>query len=143
MRRLNTVGKIKIFLLVLCSIPNLVYPATSAPETSLLMFLIPFIFGALGIPFLSNANSFLFQQHIETPHWNDNPLQLKWPMRLFQFAAAFFMVTGSSMVIGSALHHQVFNAFGLVALMFGLGIYLGIHLAVRWFGKEKAKGNNV
>lgn len=137
MRNWNLTGKIKAILLSLLSIPNLVNPIR--PDWinfNFLMILAPFIFGMIIIPMITKVMS-NFGAQINKPTWNDNPLTLKKPLNFFHFASFFMLTAGLSMTLGTLFEYQGIIPIGLMAISYGTGILIGIHLTIRFFGQEK------
>jgi hypothetical protein len=137
MKQLNKTGKIKTIILGILFLPNLIFPSSSGPEFGIGTLIMPLIFGTLAIPFLTKINSAIFGQIIEQPDWNDNPLNFKRPLRFFQFMAVFFLVTGASTIIGTAIKFQSLYDFGLISIFLGIGIFFGIRFSVKWTGKKE------
>lgn len=135
MNNWNKTGKIKAVILAVICIPNLLISAPIAPSFGVIQFIIPLLFGSLALPLIIKVNSSLsfVSQTLEKPNWNDNPLTFKRPLVFYQFGAWFMIVIGTSMIIGTALRQTILHTFGLTAIMFGIGILIGIKLMLRWF----------
>lgn len=140
MKNWNRTGKVKAIILGLLFLPNIIKPIGAQPEMNFVMIIMPLIFGAVAIPFITKINAAIFGQVIENPSWNDNPLNLKRPLRFFHFGAFFFLTVGVSMIIGTLIGFQKINLFGLSTISFGLGILIGIKILIRMTEKkEKVK----
>lgn len=136
MKYWNRTGKIKAGILVILFIPNLIFASPVVPKFGLFQVLMPLLFGSFALPLIVKVNSSFFGYKIEKPSWNSNPLRLNRPLVFFQFAAWSMIVSGTSMILGSGIVHQVFHTFGMVATMFGVGILIGIILTLKWFQTE-------
>ena len=142
MKDWNKTGKIKAILLVLFSLPNLIAPIGTDTQQSLFVsILIPLIFGSISIPIISKFNSSLMSREIAKPHWNDNPLILKRPLSFFHFGAFFLLTVGLSIVLGTVVKFQSLSQFGLTAVFFGVGIFIGINLTLKWINKKRKLHN--
>lgn len=137
MKNWNRTGKVKAIILGLLFIPYIIKPIGAQPEMSSVMIIMPLIFGAIAIPFITKINAAILGQVIEKPSWNDNPLNLIRPLRFFHFGAIFFLTSGVSMIIGTLIGFQKINLFGLYAISFGLGILIGIKILIRMKEKEE------
>lgn len=128
MKNWNKTGKVKAIILGILFLPNIIKPIGGAPDFGFAMIIMPLIFGIIAIPFITKVNVAIFRQVIEKPSWNDNPLTLRKPLRFFHFGAFFFLTTGLSMILGTAIKYKDLNQFGLTAISFGIGILAGIQL---------------
>lgn len=141
MKNWNRTAKIKAIILGILFLPNILAPPLAVPKINISQYLILPIFMSLAIPFIVKINSVIFKSKIELPSWNDNPLKMfSYPLRFFHFGAWFFMVIGTSAIIGTGLVHHKFQTFGLVSVLIGVGLILGIHLSVRWIKPKYNKG---
>jgi len=131
----NKTGKIKAIILGILFIPNLIFASPLAPNFGISLFIAPLFFGAIAIPLIVKVNSSVGLGEIEKPNWNDNPLKLSRPLVFLQFGAWFFLSTGISTIIGSAIQFKHFQTFGMATIMFGVGILIGIRLTLKWFDK--------
>lgn len=131
MKKWNRTGKVKALLLGLLGFHIIVNPIAVQPDISLLIVFSPLLTGALWIVVFTRINATIFGQIIERPHWNDNPLNLKRPMRLYQFMAMFFLTGGVGIMTGSLIEFQYISLFGLATSSFGIGISLGIAIMLR------------
>lgn len=131
MEQLAKAGKIKVLLLALASLPNLVKPIGAKVDLGIGILVFAFIFGAMAIPVVSKLNTLISRKTLEKPNWNDQIFSINKLLNFFQFGAIFMLVVGSSLVLGSWMKYQFLNQFGLTAILFGFGIFLGIQLAVR------------
>ena len=131
----NKTGKIKAIILVIIFIPNLIIGSPVAPNFGISLLITPLIFGAFAIPLIARINTSIGLGKIEKPNWNDNPLKHSRPLVFFQYGAWFMLITGTSMLIGSAIKFQIFQTFGMASIMFGTGMLLGIRLTLKWFDK--------
>ena len=89
-------------------------------------------FGAVLVSLVSKFNSGLFKVEVVKPTWNDNPLRFSRPLSFFHFLGFFFVVGGLSMVLGTAIGFQTLSYFGLTVISYGLGMFVGIWLALKW-----------
>jgi hypothetical protein len=138
MKNWNNTGKIKAILLALFTLPNLIAPIGALPQQGLLFsILMPLVFGIVAIPLISKLNQTLLNIEISKPNWNENPLKLNSPLTFFQFGAYFFLTIGLSMLIGTAVKYQLFNLFGMSSAFFGIGIFIGINLTLKWIYKAE------
>ena len=131
MKDWNKTGKIKAIILGILFLPNIIKPIGAQPNFGFAMIVMPLIFGLIAIPLIIKVNAAIFGQVIERPNWNDNPLTLKRPLSFFHFGAFFFLTTGLSMLIGTAIKFQQLNQFGLTTISFGIGILGGIQLLLK------------
>lgn len=137
MKNWNKTGKIKALLLVIFSIPNLLAPIDANPDRSIIFAMIlPVIFASIAIFLFAKFNHNILDQQLIKPNWNDNPISLKNSFSFFQFGAFVFLVIGLSMVIGTWLTFQEVNQFGLTSISIGIGILIGIYLALNKFAKQ-------
>lgn len=137
MKHLDRTGKIKTIALLLLALPNLFIGTKQQPTDNYVFLIFPFIFGASVIPILSKFNARISNRVISIPSWNDNPFNLKKLLSFYQFGAYFFVVTGLSMIIGTAIRFREFNTFGFMSISFGLGILAGIWLTIKWSIRKK------
>lgn len=135
MKNWNKTGHIKTIILGILFFLNLIVTSPVVPKLGVAQYLLPLIFGALVLPLIIRVNIGIGIGKIEAPSWNDNPLKFSRPLVFYQFGAWFMITNGSSMVLGSVIIHQTFHTFGFAAIMFGIGILIGIQLAMKWFGK--------
>ena len=135
MKNWNKTGKIKAVILAILCIPNLIISTPVVPNFGVVQFIMPLLFGSFALPLIIKINSSLsfISQTIEKPNWNDNPLTFKRPLTFYQFGGWFMIAIGTSMIIGTAIRHHVFHTFGFTAVMFGVGILIGLKLTLRWF----------
>lgn len=135
MKNWNKTGKIKAAILAVMCIPNLLVSSLIVPNFGVIQFIMPLLFGSLALPLIVKINSSISSvpQTLEVPNWNDNPLTFKRPLTFYQFGGWFMIAIGTSMIIGTAFRHQVFQPFGFTAVMFGTGILVGIKLTLKWF----------
>lgn len=132
MKNWNKTGIIKAVILGLLFLPNIITPIGAQPDFDFFTILVPpLIFGIVAMPLILKISAAIFGLVIEKPNWNDNPLSFKKPLRFFHFGAFFFLTTGLSMLIGTLVKFQQFNAFGLTTVSFGIGILLGIQLLLK------------
>lgn len=136
MKNWNKTGKIKAIILAILFFPNLIVASPVHLNLGLLQFIIPLLFGAFALPLIIKLNAIFGVIKIEKPSWNENPINLNHPLVFFQFATWLILTNGISMIIGAALIHHTFHAFGLLAIMFGIGTLIGIRLTIKWFGKS-------
>lgn len=137
MNNLNKIGKIKTIALGVLALPNLFLAQKQMPNQDYTVFIVPLIFGAFAIPFLSKINVKIAGREIAKPTWNDNPFNFKRPLSFFQFGSYFFFIAGLSMIIGTAIRFHEFNSFGFMNISFGLGIFIGIWITVKWLIKSR------
>ena len=133
MKNWNRTGKIKAIILALSALPNLVAPIGAVGQLELAMILMPLIFATIAIPVITKLNA-AFGAEAVKPIWNDDPLTLKRPLSMFHFFAYFFLIVGLSMEIGTALKYHTLSTIGLTSIAFGLGIFSGIRLSLKWTG---------
>lgn len=131
MKNWNRTGKIKAIILGLLALPNLFMPIGATGQQGLAMILMPLIFGSIAIPLITKFNSGLGREIIK-PTWNDNPLAMNRPLSFFHFASFFFLTIGLSMLVGTGIKFQTLSFFGLTSISFGLGIFIGIWLTLKW-----------
>ena len=136
MKNWNRTGKVKAIILGMLCFPNIIIPIGAHPKMNFELIIIPLIFGAIAIPFIAKINAAIFGHIIEKPSWNDNPLNLKRPLRFFHFGAFFFLIGGLGMIIRTLIGFQKINLFGLSIISFGVGILLGIIILVRMTEKR-------
>lgn len=130
----KTTGKVKALIVVIFFILNFVFSKPMPGQLNVGQYFLPLIFGAFMMPLVIKMNALLRSQKIEQPCWNDNPFRFRNPLIFNQFAAWFMIASGSGMILGTGVIYLLFNSFGLLALMFGLGILIGVKLTVKWFG---------
>jgi hypothetical protein len=135
MKNWNKTGKIKAIILGLLFLPNIFAPIGAQPHQGLTMIFTPLIFGSIALPLIIKFNT-LFGREISKPNWNDSPLTLKKPLVMFDFFAYFFLTVGLSMLIGTGIKFHSLSNFGLTSISFGLGIFIGIWLTLKWTKKK-------
>jgi len=130
-KKWNKTGKIKAIVLGLLALPNLLAPIGAVGQQGLAIILMPLIFATIAIPLIAKFNAGLGREIVK-PNWNDNPLTLRRPLTMFNFFAYFFLTVGLSMLIGTAIKFHTLSNFGLTSISFGLGIFIGIWLTLKW-----------
>ena len=130
MEDLNNTGKIKLAILGVFFLPNLLFPLNVHAPLNLGMLLMPIIFGSIAIPLIAKFNQGLGAE-ISKPNWNDK-LTITRPLVLFHFAAYFFLTAGLSVMMGTLIKFKNLNSIGLNCIFFGIGILLGISIALKW-----------
>lgn len=133
MKNWNRTGKIKAIILAFSALPNLLAPIGAVGQLELAMILMPLIFATIAIPVITKLNV-AFGAEAVKPTWNDDPLTLKRPLSMFHFFAYFFLIVGLSMEIGTALKFHTLSTIGLTSIAFGLGLFSGIRLSLKWTG---------
>ena len=131
MKNWNKTGKIKAIILGLLSLPNILNPISAQSDFGFTRIILPLFFGLLFVPLIIKINVAIFGLTIISPTWNDNPLILKRPLSFFHFGSYFFMTSGLSMIIGTAIKFQQLNLLGMTSLAFGIGILGGINLLLQ------------
>ena len=131
----NRTGKIKAIILLFIFILTLISPIPSGIVMPYSFIFVPFLFGCISIPLLAKFNSLVGRKMLK-PNWNDNPIGNSNPLALNHFFALFFLTNGTSMLIGTGIKFFAISFFGLLAISFGLGIYGGILLALRFARKQ-------
>ena len=132
MKKWNKTGKIKAIILGLCALPNLLAPIGAQGQQGFVMILMSLIFGSIATPLIAKFNGALPGREITRPAWNDSPLTLKKPLVMFDFFAYFFITVGLSMLIGTGIKFHRLSSFGMTSISFGLGIFIGIWLTLKW-----------
>jgi hypothetical protein len=132
MKNWNKIGKIKAIILLIIALLNLATPFQSPEILGFGMVIIPCVMASLSIPLLLKMKITLQDWEIVKPSWNDNPLSLKKPISSFQFAAFFFLAIGISLIISTGIKFHTLNIIGLSIISFGIGLFLGIFLTLKW-----------
>lgn len=125
-------GKIKAAVLAAAFLPKFVLPDPPQPDEGMAIYYMPFLVGAVAVPFMAKFNAKAFSMGLEKPRWNDNPLKLDKPLSFFHYGAWLFVVVGAGMLTGTWMQFGGLNQMGVVAVGFGLGIWLGIVFTLRF-----------
>jgi hypothetical protein len=128
----NRIGKFKAIIIGILALPNLLAPIKFESQEFFSMILLPFMFPIVAIPLISKFNERILGQKITKPVWNDNPLTLRRSLVSLHFGGFFFLGVGFSILIGNGVRYQTLSFLGLNCISFGLGILIGIQLAVKW-----------
>lgn len=140
MKNWNRTGKIKAIILGLCSLPNLILPIPGNNEIGYAwIILTPLLFGCIGIPLIIRMNKPFSQKNIHKPSWNDSLLKNFNSITFLHFGGYFMLVVGLSIIIGSAFKFHILHHFGLSSISFGVGILIGIRLALKWINPNMKK----
>ena len=134
----NTIGKIKAVFTILYSLVSLLIHFDTSGMDVLSIFASSF-FGCIMITLFIKLFYIIQRKEIVKPTWNDNPLAITQPLKLFHFGAYLFITMGFTMLIETGIRFQNLNLMGLSAVLNGLGILAGIELLLKW---KKAKLNN-
>jgi len=128
MKKWNTTGNIKAAIVAVCVFLNLIAPVYVQPQQGLILTVImPLLFGSIAIPLITKSTNSI---QIVKPTWNDNPLIFKKPLSLFHFGVYFFIAIGVSVVVGAGIKYRALSHIGLMSVSYGLGILIGIYLAL-------------
>lgn len=132
MKNWNRVGKIKAVILAFLFISNFIFVSPVVTEIGFVQLVIPLLFGSFAVPLIAKVNAAIFgtNSNNKEPNWNENPLKRNQPLAFYQFGAWFMITSGSGMVMGSGIIHRVFHPFGMSALLFGVGILIGVRLTI-------------
>ena len=130
---------VKAVILFIAFAVNVSMPIGAKDNQSFLVsILFPVLFGALAIPLILKIDSLIFNMEFLKPKWSDNPMSLRRPLAMCHFGAYFFLLTGFSMLIGTAIKFHDLSGFGLSLIGYGTGILIGIELTLAWV-KNKTK----
>ncbi len=131
MKNWNATGKIKAIVLAVIFMGGFFIHSVALP-ISLVLIIIPLILGSVALPLIIKVMSF----ELSKPNWNDNPFRLRRPLIMSQFFAYWFLADGTSILIKTAIREHQIDGIALSGIAFGVGILIGINLAIRW-GKKK------
>ena len=128
MKTLNQTGIIKTIVLIVLTVPNIFFPWPNQPEFNLLLCLAAFLAGGLFMLITARFNLFILDQGFTEPEWNDNPFSRTKPLALFQFLSWLFLLTGITLIIGTAIKVDTVSSYGLLSFSFGFGMLIGTYL---------------
>lgn len=131
----NRTGRIKAIVLLVLMLPNLFVPVPFDQRMGAVAIIAPFIFGCLVVPLIARFNA-AFGKEIRKPTWNDNPFNRKYPLSFFHFGGVFFITTGISLLLGTAISTYSLNTFALISIMYGAGMLVGIQIGLKWMLKK-------
>ncbi len=130
MKNWNRIGKIKALVLAFLFITNFIFVSPVVVKIGFVQLIMPLLFGSFSVPLITKVNASIFGTNYKEPNWNDNPLKRNQSLAFYQFGAWFMIACGSGMVMGSGIIHRVFHPFGMTALLFGVGILIGVRLTI-------------
>lgn len=132
MRNWNKIATVKTLFLLISAVPNLVKPLL-ASEITHIPFTAFLVFGlsAVIVPLISKFYN-LLGWGAASPLWTDNPFKLSNHLSFFQLLAFFLLTIGISVALGTIIADRQVNYFSVVPIMFGLGVLVGIRLALVW-----------
>jgi len=90
------------------------------------------IFGVISVLFNVFTDRIFRKNIIEKPKWNDNPFNLKYPMRAFQLLGVCSAVTGGLGFLLYALRFSEFSTPYNALLGIGIGVLIGVSLLIRF-----------
>jgi len=136
-QNLNTVGKVKSGIILFGCLLNIIIPTnTGLVHWSPGSILMPLIFGSIIIPLIAKFNAVFLKSEISSPKWNENPLNLRKPLVMFDFFAFLFITTGLGMLLGTFIKFQLINWLALNVISYGPGILIGIFLSLKWVNNK-------
>ena len=134
MKNWNKTAKIKAIVLVVLMIPSIIFPIAYSTGGGISALLTPLIFGSIAIPLIAKFNQSVMGFEISKPTWNDK-ISFQKPLVFFHTFAIFFIFSGITLLIGTAVKFQRYNEIGLEIIAFGIGILIGIKLTLMWTKK--------
>lgn len=137
MKHWNKTGKIKAIIIAIVFLINLLTPFPVANQLDIIQILTPLFFGCIVIPIISKFNA-MRGREISKPDWNDSPFTSN-PLSMFYSMAFFFAASGLGMVLGTVVKFNTSNSIGFTAISFGLGIFIGIQIMLKWFNNQIEK----
>ena len=139
MKNWNRTGKVKAVILVVLFLTNLISPVVVPGQQNVAMIFMLFIFGIVAVFLTARASSKFLRKEMIKPTWNDNPLTISRPLSFIHFCSFFFMVLGTSVLLGTAIKLYALSFYGLSLVSFGLDMRVGIRLVLKGEGDKTAK----
>lgn len=126
------IATLKTVYIIIGGISNLISPIFSKTEIkNVRIYILPILTVLVVLPF--SAEYLRNKEYdFKKPDWKDSPLNMYYPLSVFQFYAYFFLVFGLSMILGNYIKLYQLNYIGLLFVILSMGIFSAIYFAQKF-----------
>lgn len=129
----NVIGWIKAIFVFVGSFPYLFITSENSPDfISPSYIFITVLFISLGLPIGMFINNKITGKVFNKAGWNLNPFKKVNYLSFIQVASIGLIAGGGSMLVGAFIKYQIFNMFGLFMLCWGVSLFVGMQLTMRF-----------